>query len=145
MARERPPRSLRSRGGRSHIISNYSRCTLFEDALRHPHVDSYIRLIHQLCDRNIARHADELIGLMLREFPRIRKIVHHLLNCDPCRNGEIGICSHADEVGCRFRPGPIELHSLPYCELNAAAKRRFNCGLIDLTVALCGVTITNLE
>src|SRR5471030_44100 len=57
-----------------------TRRSSLEDALRHPHVNAVIRLVHELRDRHVAGEADELIRLMLAHLPCDGNEVHHLLN-----------------------------------------------------------------
>ncbi len=108
-------------------------------------MNSEIRFIDKLRDRHIPGNADELIRLMPRESFRARQKIHHLLNRGPGRNCQIRIGGHADEVGGRFRARPRKLHAFTHGELNAAAKRRFNCGLIDFTITLRGMPVANFK
>ena len=63
-------------------IYRFSAHLLFadEDALRQLDVHAEIGLVHQLRDRDIARDAHQLIGLMARELLRRHQEIHHLLN-----------------------------------------------------------------
>src|SRR6185503_3474062 len=119
--------------------------SFLEDALRQPHVYAVIRLVDQLCHRDISSDAHQLIRLMLREmFLRDEKI-DHLLNRTARRNRQIRVGRHADVVGRRFRARPCKLHVFAYSQAQAATQRGFDRGLIHRAVALRGMTVAYLE
>ena len=69
----------------------------------------------------VARDADELIGLVLRETLVADKKVHHLLNRERRGDRQIRVGRHADEVGGRFGPRPAEMQVFANHELKRAA------------------------
>ena len=74
-----------------------------------------------------------------------RQEIHHLLDgYGRCRH-QIFVRRHADIVGRRLCARPHELHVFPDRQLDMAAKRRLEAGLVDFSVALRTVPIADLK
>ena len=82
---------------------------------------------------------------MLVHFPGGRQEVDHLLDCDARRLGQIDVRAHADEVRAGFGARPGQRHALADGELHLAAERGLESGLVDLAIALRGMSVANLE
>src|SRR5690242_8821026 len=70
-----------------------------ENAFRQPDVDPDVRQVDDLRDGDVARDADELIRLHLRQTARLDEKVDHLLNGGRHRDLEVGIGGHRDVIG----------------------------------------------
>src|SRR5580658_1340196 len=116
-----------------------------EYALGKTYVDADVRLVHQLSDRHIPGDTDQLIGHLTRELFFAHQEIDHFLDGGTGRDVEIRIGGHADVVGRSLGARPGELQVFAYGELQAAAQRSLNGGLIDLAITLGDVTVADLE
>ena len=69
-------------------------------------MNAEVRPIDQLRDRDVARDARQLVGLVLRQASRFDEEVDHLLDGRGGRDRQVGIGGHRDVVGGRLGAGP---------------------------------------
>src|SRR5579871_945146 len=101
--------------------------------------------IHKLGDGEICGNTGEHVGVVAGQMLLVDEEVDHLEGGQASGLTEVLVHAHSDVVGGGFAAGPAQMQVFAHDELKRADEGSFECGDVNLAIALAGVAVANFK